>query len=181
MRAHAFATGQSLAELAGEIIDAKTVVVGDDGMSANSTDSGGTDMISQTQLLEVLRRGDRLRLVDDFDLVDFLHTLTGNAATVSDATSAGLVLTDHQDRVRYMASSNEESKMLELFQIQNDDGPCLDAITSGRPVVNADLGNAGERWPIFAPAARAAGFQSVHAFPLNMRTSDHRGPEHLRP
>lgn len=125
-------------------------------------------MISQTQLLEFFVEVTDY-LVDDFDLVDFLHTLTGNAATVSHASCAGLVLTDHHDRVRYMASSDEESKLLEVFQIQNDDGPGLDVITSGRPVVNADLGNASDRWPIFAPAAREAGFQSVHAFPLNMR------------
>jgi GAF domain-containing protein len=108
-------------------------------------------------------------LIDDFDLVEFLRNLTTKAATVSGAAAVGLVLTDHQDRVRYMASSNEDGKMLELFQIQNDDGPCLDAITSGQPVVNADLGDAGDRWPKFAPAARAAGFQSVHAFPMRVR------------
>jgi GAF domain-containing protein len=125
-------------------------------------------MISVTQLLDVFVDVTDT-LVEDFDLVDFLHTLTTNAARVSGAASVGLVLTDHQDRVRYMASSNEEGKMLELFQIQNHDGPCLDAITSGRPVVNADLGEAGDRWPMFAPAARAAGFQSVHAFPMKLR------------
>ena len=125
-------------------------------------------MISVTQLLDVFVDVTDT-LVEDFDLVDFLHTLTSNAAKVSGAAAAGLVLTDHQDRVRYMASSNQEGKTLELFQIQNEDGPCLDAITSGRPVVNADLGQAGDRWPKFAPAARAAGFQSVHAFPMRLR------------
>ena len=125
-------------------------------------------MIPQTQLVDYfVKVADTLR--EDFDLVEFLHDLTVNAARVSGAASAGLVLLDHQDRVRYMASSNEEGKMLELFQIQNDDGPCLDAITGGRPVVNADLGDAADRWPQFAPAARAAGFQSVHAFPLRLR------------
>jgi GAF domain-containing protein len=126
-------------------------------------------MIPQTQLLDFfVEMTDTL--VDDFDLVEFLHALTVKAALVSGAASVGLVLTDHHDRVRYMASSNEDGKMLELLQIQNDDGPCLDAITHGMQVVNADLGEAGDRWPMFAPAARAMGFQSVHAFPMRVRT-----------
>lgn len=125
-------------------------------------------MIPQAQLLDFFVEVTDT-LVDDFDLVEFLHNLTTKAAIVSGAASVGLVLTDHQDRVRFMASSNEEGKMLELFQIQSNDGPCLDAILSGRPVVNADLGDASEHWPLFAPAARAAGFQSVHAFPMRVR------------
>ncbi len=125
-------------------------------------------MISQGQLLQFFV-GVTSTLVEDFDLVSFLHTLTTNAAQVSGAGAVGLLLTDHQDRVRYVASSNEEGRMLELFQIQNEDGPCLDAIETGRPVVNVDLGEASDRWPIFAPAARAAGFHSVHAFPMTLR------------
>jgi len=126
-------------------------------------------MLSQPELLEVFVEATGT-LVEDFDLVAFLHTLTGNAARVSGAAAVGLVLTDHQDRLRYMASSNEAGRMLELLHIQNDDGPGLDAITSGRPVVNADLGEAVLRWPIFAPAARAAGITSVHAFPMTLRS-----------
>ena len=59
--------------------------------------------------------------------------------------------------------------MLELFQLQNSEGPCLDCFTSGEPVVNADLTTARERWPLFAPAAELAGFRSVHAFPMRLR------------
>jgi GAF domain-containing protein len=125
-------------------------------------------MLSQPELLEVFVDATGT-LVEDFDLVTFLHALTGNAAKISGAAAAGLVLADHHDRVRYMASSNEEGRILELFNVQNDDGPGLDAITTGRPVVNADLGESHLRWPIFAPAARAAGLQSVHAFPLRLR------------
>lgn len=126
-------------------------------------------MIPQTQLLDFFVEVTDT-LVDDFDLLEFLHALTTKAAVVSGAAAVGLVLTDHHDRVRYMASSNEDGKLLELLQIQNDDGPCLDAITNGWQVINADLGDAGDRWPRFAPAARAMGFQSVHAFPMRVRT-----------
>jgi GAF domain-containing protein len=70
-----------------------------------------------------------------------------------------------------MAASNESGKMLELLQIQNAEGPCLDCLTTGSPVVNADLGQAGDRWPLFAERAREAGFQSVHAFPMRLRST----------
>lgn len=108
-------------------------------------------------------------LVDEFDVVDFLDHLTAKAAVVSGAAAVGLVLSDHRDRVRFMAASNQSGKMLELLQIQNDEGPCLDCLTTGEPVVNADLAHAGDRWPVFAPRAIEAGFQSVHAFPMRLR------------
>ncbi|GAA1932788.1 GAF and ANTAR domain-containing protein [Nocardioides hwasunensis] len=108
-------------------------------------------------------------LVDDFDLVDFLHNLTDHAAAVSGADAVGLLLADHHRVLRFMAASNDTGEMLELFQLQNSEGPCLDCFTTGDPVVNAELVNAAERWPRFAPAATAAGLRSVHAFPLRLR------------
>ena len=108
-------------------------------------------------------------LIHDFDLVDFLHNLTVHAAAVSGAEAVGLLLADQQGKLRYMAASNETGKMLELFQLQNAEGPCLDCYSTRAPVINADLATATERWPKFAPAAIAAGFQSVHAFPMRLR------------
>lgn len=110
-------------------------------------------------------------LVDDFDLIDFLHTLTQHAAAISGADSVGLVLTDHHDRLRFMAASNESGEMLELLQLQNAEGPCLDCFRTGEPVVNADLAGASARWPVFAPRALEAGFSSVHAFPMRLRST----------
>jgi GAF domain-containing protein len=125
-------------------------------------------MISVTDLSEFfVQVADTL--VDDYDLVDFLNDLTDKAATVSGAAAVGLVLSDHRDRIRFMAASNETGKFLELIQIRNDEGPCLDCVTTGTPVVNADLAHAGDRWPVFAPAAIDSGFQSVHALPLRLR------------
>ena len=108
-------------------------------------------------------------LVADFDIIDFLHTLTDHAAAVSGAEAVGLMLADHHGQLRYVAASNETGKMLELFQLQNQEGPCLDCYSSQAPVVNADLSSANDRWPNFAPKAIAAGFQSVHAFPMRLR------------
>jgi GAF domain-containing protein len=68
-----------------------------------------------------------------------------------------------------MAGSNENVKLLELFQLQNREGPCLEAFRTARPVINVDLGAAGDYWPRFAARATALGFQAVHAFPLRLR------------
>ena len=108
-------------------------------------------------------------LVADFDLIDFLHNLTQHAAAISGAEAVGLMLADHHGKLRFMAASNDTGEMLELLQLQNSEGPCLDCYSSGEPVVNADLASATERWPVFAPAAEAAGFRSVHAFPMRLR------------
>ena len=108
-------------------------------------------------------------LVVDFDLIDFLHTLTDRAATVSGAEAVGLVLADHRGALRFMAASNEAGKALELFQLQAEEGPCRDCYLTKTPVVNADLAHAADRWPSFAPRAIEAGFESVHAFPMRLR------------
>ncbi len=108
-------------------------------------------------------------LVADFDLVEFLHNLADHAADISGADAVGLMLADHRGKLRFMGASNEQGEMLELFQLQNSEGPCLDCYLSGQPVVNADLTSARERWPLFAPAAEQAGFGSVHAFPMRLR------------
>jgi GAF domain-containing protein len=107
-------------------------------------------------------------LVDEFDLVDFLHNLTVHAAGISGADAAGLMLTDQRGSLQFMAASNSNGETLELFQLQNSEGPCLDCFTTGEPVVNADLAHA-DRWPTFAPRALALGYQSVHAFPMRLR------------
>ena len=125
-------------------------------------------MISTARLADVfVEMADTL--VADFDLVDFLETLTDHAAEVSGADAVGLVLADHRDVLHFMAASNDAGRALELFQLQASEGPCLDCYHSHKPVVNADLGHAETRWPSFAPRARAAGFQSVHAFPMRLR------------
>ena len=109
-------------------------------------------------------------LVDDFDLIEFLHTLTDRATDLVGAAAAGLALADQRGRLAFMAGSDENVKLVELFQLQTRQGPCLEAFESGQPVINVNLRAATARWPHFAPRATAAGFQSVHAFPLRLRS-----------
>lgn len=60
-------------------------------------------------------------------------------------------------------------RVLEVFEVQNDEGPCLEAYRSGEQVVASDLGTASGRWPRFAPKAVEAGFHSAFGFPLRLR------------
>ena len=108
-------------------------------------------------------------LVDDFDLILFLHSLSEHVAAVSEAEAVGLLLADQHGPLRFMAATNESGEMLELFQLQNSEGPCLDVYITGEAVVNADLTQSVERWPTFSPRATEAGFTLVHALPMRLR------------
>ena len=108
-------------------------------------------------------------LVVDFDIVDFLHMVTTRTADITRADAAGLVLADEHGRLQFMAASTESAKMLELFQLQAEEGPCRDCYRFGAPVVNSDLSRAAGRWPRFAPEAVSAKYNAVHAFPLRHR------------
>jgi len=108
-------------------------------------------------------------LVDEFDLLEFLQMLTERAAGLVGAAAVGLMLADQRGRLEFMAGSDENVRLVELFQLQNQEGPCLEAFQTGVPVINVDLSTAGGQWPQFAPRATAAGFLSVHAFPLRLR------------
>jgi len=108
-------------------------------------------------------------LVAGFDVIDFLHVLTDRSVQLLDVSAAGLLLADPRGELRVVAASSEAARLVELFQLQNDQGPCLDCFRSGRPVAAADLVAAGARWPRFAPAARQAGFAAVQALPMRLR------------
>jgi GAF domain-containing protein len=96
--------------------------------------------------------------------------LTDRTADLVGAAAVGLLLADKDGRLEFMAGSNENVKLLELFQLQTHEGPCLEAFRTGQPVINVNLGEAASRWPRFAPRATATGFQSVHAFPMRLRS-----------
>jgi transcriptional regulator with GAF, ATPase, and Fis domain len=108
-------------------------------------------------------------LVADFDLIDFLHTMTERCVELLDVSAAGLLLTDGQGTLRVVAASSERTRLLELFQLQTNEGPCLDCFRTGAPVSVADLPSAS-RWPRFTAAAAEVGFAAVHALPMRLRT-----------
>lgn len=105
-------------------------------------------------------------LLDDFDVVDLLTELTERCAELLDIEAAGFLLADPLNQLRLLAATSEQARQLELFQLQADEGPCVDCYTSGQPISVADVQGAIGRWPLFVPAAVDAGFASVHAIPM---------------
>jgi GAF domain-containing protein len=107
-------------------------------------------------------------MVADFDLIDFLHVLTERSVELLNVSAAGLLLADPRGELRVVAASSEAVRLLELFQLQSDEGPCLDCFRTGQPVSATDL-STDPRWPRFADAAGQAGFSAVQALPMRLR------------
>jgi hypothetical protein len=108
-------------------------------------------------------------LVDEFDVVDLLTLLATRGVEVLGVSAAGVMLVAPEGGLRVVASSSEAMRVVELFELQHEEGPCLDCYDHGQPVLNQDLTNANGRWPRFAPVAFEAGFRMVHALPMRLR------------
>src|ERR1700722_12122080 len=107
-------------------------------------------------------------LVNDFDVVELLTLVADRCVQALDVDAAGIMLLAPEGDLRVMASSSEAMRLLELFELQTEEGPCLDCYRSGQPVVNQDLTVVNSRWPRFAPEALEAGFHSVHGLILRV-------------
>jgi GAF domain-containing protein len=108
--------------------------------------------------------------VDDYDVVEFLHRLATRCVEFVGASEAGVMLADRNGTLCYVASSSERMRLIELFELQHDQGPCLDAYRSGVAVFSGVTDDATTKWPRFAPHAREVGFASVSALPMRLRT-----------
>jgi hypothetical protein len=124
-----------------------------------------TETPRETRVLEAV-----VSLVDsllyDFDVVELLTELTERCAQLLDVEAAGLLLVDPLEQLRLLAATSGATRELELFQLQADEGPCVECYSSGQPVSVAEVQAEADRWPRFVPAAMDAGFASVHAVPM---------------
>ncbi|MGZ0146251.1 GAF and ANTAR domain-containing protein [Kribbella sp. WER1] len=108
-------------------------------------------------------------LVADFDIIEFLDRLGSRCGELLDVSACGILLVDHQGALNLVAASSEQVRLIELVQLQNLQGPCLDTFKTGRPVRYADLRDGGSPWPRFAEAAVDGGYVSVQALPMRLR------------
>ena len=110
-------------------------------------------------------------LVNDFDVLDLLHTLARHCVALLDTAAAGLLLVDEMGHLRLLASSDEQAHLVELFQVETDEpSPCLDCFHTGRPVTAVDLAEHAGTWPGFVAEAQRRGFHTVHALPMRLRS-----------
>jgi len=108
-------------------------------------------------------------LVVDFDIVDFLHTLAVRCVELLDVHAAGVMVSDQRGHLRVMASSSERAHLVELFEVESDEGPCVESFATGQPVSDTDLSVVDTRWERFSHRAGQAGFAAVHAVPMRLR------------
>jgi GAF domain-containing protein len=108
-------------------------------------------------------------LVDSFDVIDLLTILSDRCTQAIAVDAAGVMLSTPGGELQFIASSSESMRILELFQIQAEEGPCVDCFNSGLAIVNHALGVGEETWPRFTPLALAQGFRAVHCLPLRLR------------
>lgn len=108
-------------------------------------------------------------LVDGFDVLDLADRLVESALTTLGASTAGILLDDQRGSLRVLAASSEETHLLELLELQNDEGPCLEAFRGGQPVIVDDLEDQSDRWPGFGREAVTQGVRSAYAIPMRLR------------
>jgi GAF domain-containing protein len=108
-------------------------------------------------------------LVDDYDVVDLLTGLTGRCVSLLGASAAGVMLASPSGSLGLVASSSEAMRLLELFELQAQEGPCLDAFRTGERIEHEVLVAGSGPWPAFTAAALQAGFRSAFAIPLRWR------------
>ncbi len=106
---------------------------------------------------------------DNYDVVDFLQRFSERCVALLAVDEAGVMLVDPTKTLRYVASSSEQMRMIELVELQDGEGPCVDSFHSGTVIVSGDADDAARRWPRFAAQARAAGFASCAAVPMRLR------------
>lgn len=106
-------------------------------------------------------------LVADYDVLDLLHTLVEESVGLLDVAAAGLVLADPNGELQVLASTSEESQLVEVLQLRAGEGPCVECYATGL-VVEVDDVRSLAGWPEFKAAALSQGFRSVHAVPMRI-------------
>lgn len=109
-------------------------------------------------------------LVADFDPDDFLYRVADHCMDLLDIGDAGVMLAERGGTLRLVATSSERVRLVELFELDASEGPCCTAFEESVPVDHTRLGSPSPRWPRFTARAHRAGYASVHASPIRLRT-----------
>jgi GAF domain-containing protein len=104
-------------------------------------------------------------MVTGKELFEFLHQLCKRSVALLDVDAAGVMLADEHDRLRAIAASNEDTHLLEMFSLQNQEGVCIDVYRSGTAEQTSTAGTV-DRWPNFSRLAIAHGYGWLCGVPL---------------
>lgn len=110
-------------------------------------------------------------LVDDFDVVELLQLLVDESAKIFDASAAGILLVSPEGVLEVLVSTSERSEFVGLMQLRAGEGPCVEAVETGKTVSVTDMRDVSDRWPAFAADAARSGYASLHAIPLRVRSN----------
>ncbi|MDX8141874.1 GAF and ANTAR domain-containing protein [Lentzea sp. BCCO 10_0061] len=108
-------------------------------------------------------------LVADFDPVEFMHLLADRCVATLEVDAAGILLVDHHGELQVVGASSDRARLIELFELQHRQGPCMECYLTGEPVTVAGFTEAPQRWPEFSAVAKDAGFGALHALPMRLR------------
>ena len=108
-------------------------------------------------------------LVDGYDVIELLQTLVDACVEVFDVQAAGLLLADEDGELDVVASTSEAARLVEVLQVDADEGPCTECYATGRVVSVDELGVGDHTWARYERTAIEQGFRSVHAIPLRLR------------
>ena len=107
-------------------------------------------------------------LADDVDPVVLLDRLALNCLDLVGADAVGVMVAGVRGELRLMAVTDQSAALREFFQLQIDEGPCVDCYRKGERIDAPDLGDSAHRWPHVAPYARHHGFRAAHALPMRV-------------
>src|SRR4051812_32140512 len=104
-------------------------------------------------------------MVTGNELFEFLHLLCKRTVALLEVDAAGVMLADEHDRLRAIAASNEDTHLLEMFSLQNQEGVCIDVYRGGTALQTSIAGTV-DRWPNFSRLAIEHGYGWLCGVPL---------------
>lgn len=106
-------------------------------------------------------------MVSDYTAEEALDHLMQQVPPLLGVEGAGVMLEDDTGELRFVSASNDGVRLIEEYQVQTGQGPCVLAYETGDPVQADDL-TREDRFPAFVEVALAGGMAAVHSFPMKM-------------
>src|ERR1700733_9405931 len=97
-------------------------------------------------------------LTREHDIADVLARLVRDCAQLLSAGSIGVLVSNPTGELELLSSTSHDPVELRLFQSQEEDGPCADAVRTAEIVEVSGAENIAARWLDVGPAIVEAGY-----------------------